>query len=65
MKRVRLRGWVKVVIALSIIVGVVIFADKYTQDQIDRCVAGGHSQTYCENNLSIWKEKYEKREISY
>lgn len=49
MKKLRLRGWVKV--ALVGVVVLTILSNIHYESAVDKCVNAGNSQTYCENGL--------------
>ena len=51
MKKLKLRTWVKVVILIIILLGVVKLADNYTKKEVRNCIENGYSQSYCEYEL--------------
>jgi hypothetical protein len=50
--KLKLRTWVKVVIALLIIVGVMNLFNNFMNNEIENCVNSGKTREYCEYELS-------------
>lgn len=48
----RLKMWVKVVIGIIVLVGMVKLFNNFMESEIDSCVNGGHARSYCEYELS-------------
>ena len=55
-KKLRLKGWVKELILMILILGTLFMCLKYIGESTDKaikeCVASGHSQYWCEKGLS-------------
>ncbi len=51
MRNLRLRKWVKVSLGILVIIGVISFANSFTNSNINKCVSAGNSQNYCERGL--------------
>ena len=51
MKRMKLRMWVKVVLGVALMIGLIAFNNSYTNKTIEQCVNAGNDRTYCENGL--------------
>lgn len=51
MKRLKLRKWVKVSLGVLIIIGVVSFANSFTNNAVDKCVNAGNDVNFCESGL--------------
>lgn len=50
--KLKLRTWVKVVIVVILLVGMFKLFNNFMEDEINKCVEGGHSRSYCEYELS-------------
>ena len=48
----KLKLWVKVVLAISIILVAIIMLSKNQDEQMQKCIEAGHSQAYCEIHLN-------------
>ena len=54
-KDMKLRKWVKVTIAIIVVILLVLLVkamNDYTDNAIDNCVKAGNSRTYCERALA-------------
>lgn len=51
MKKLKLRNWVKVVLAIGIVLIVLVMENNQTNKDIQNCISAGHSQAMCENGL--------------
>lgn len=52
MKKMRLRLWVKLTLCIIAIVLLLMLDSKIVENAINKCVEGGHSEEYCERELS-------------
>lgn len=50
--KLKLRTWVKVVIVVILLVGMFKLFNNFMESEINKCVEGGHSRSYCEYELS-------------
>lgn len=48
MKRLKLRGWVKVTL---IVIALLVINNRMTNQAIEQCVNSGNSYNYCESGL--------------
>ena len=51
MKKLKLRGWVKVVLLIGVVLAVIILDNNQTNKDIQNCVNAGNSQYMCEKGL--------------
>ena len=47
MKRLKLRRWVKVTLAVIVLIGTIAILQKLDNDYMDGCIEAGYSETYC------------------
>lgn len=51
-KKLRLKKWVKIVIVISVLIGLIAGLNSYTENAINQCVTAGNKYDFCFAGLS-------------